>query len=149
MLPKDQFDACMKQAEFFSERVRNRQTYQWKITIGLWTVLLVSTGFLFDKQVTIPRWFGPLIFVCYTFIWVRAVALRNHRDHAAAHHFRREAEMILTGSKRNGVRSLPDEAKYIKAVRWCFQFLIEWANVFEVATTGFIIWVAYSLFGSR
>src|SRR5579862_3234035 len=96
MSSKEKFDACMKQVEFYIQKVYNRQSYQWKITVGLRTALIACTGFLFHKNIhPIPKAFNWIIFLGYTFIWVRAIAYRNHKDQRTAYHFRREAEALL------------------------------------------------------
>ena len=42
MSAKEQFDGCMRQARFISQKMYSRQTYQWKVTIGLWTLFSQS-----------------------------------------------------------------------------------------------------------
>ncbi len=36
----------MKQAEFAFNSFQTRRAYEWKITVGMWAVLLLATKFL-------------------------------------------------------------------------------------------------------
>jgi hypothetical protein len=149
MSQKEKFDACMRLADFYAQSVYNRQGYQWKVTIGLWTVLIASTGFLFGKQITpIPKWFYWTVLLAYAFIWVRAVAINNYYDQRSARHFRNEARAVLLDESHNIV-SVPEEASAIATLRWLFQFAIVWAHQFEVVATGLIIFASILLLKSR
>ena len=142
MTQKERFDACMKQADFFSQKVYNRQSYQWKVTIGLWTVLLASTGFLFDRHVHhIPNLINWTIVAGYAFLWVRYVAISNRHDQVAANHFRDEAEALLR-DETHSMKPRHTEHPVIRHARWWFQFAIVGAHLFEVLTTALIVFGA-------
>lgn len=145
MSPKEKFDGCMKQVDFYTQRTYNRQGYQWKVTIGLWTVLILASGFLFGKQLPpIPTWFSWIILLGYTFTWVRGIAAKTHDDQRAAHHFRHEAEALLLDGAHT-VAPLTEETRTIRTLRWCFQWTLVWAHVFEVLATALIILASTSL----
>ena len=150
MSPKERFDACMKQAEFYYQQVYNRQGYQWKVTIGLWTVLLASTGFLMklEKRVHIPECYAWTTLAAYSFLWVRAIAFNNRNNQRAANHFRDEAEALMLNGT-HVIRRLPEEGRALVLFRWCFQFMLNWSHRFEVVATGLIILAAMSLLNSN
>lgn len=130
MDPKEKFDGCMKQAEFLTQKFYNRQAYQWKITIGLWTALIASTGFLLDKDIhpSLGWVIGTELsfYVIYILVWVRVIAARNRNDQSRANHFRDEAEKLLFGS----AHTVPPRYGFIDQY---------WAHIFEVVTTGIVI----------
>lgn len=140
MSPKDKFDACMKLTEFYTQKAYNRQSHQFKVTIGLWTVLLAIAAFLLDKHVAppIPKWFGWAVLFAYVFIWVRAIAFKNYKDQRAAFHFTAQAEAVLLDDSHTTVK-LPELAPTVRRLRWCFQFTIVWAHQFEVVATALIL----------
>lgn len=148
LFPKEKFDACMKQADFYLQRLFNRQGYQWKITLGLWTVLIASTGYFVEHpngvlcSVQKPYAWGVLF--VYGLVWVRAIAYRNHLDGRAAHHFRSEAERYLLDSGHS-FAELPTEKWIVRWLRWCFGFVVNWAHFFEVLVTAIIIYCAVRL----
>jgi hypothetical protein len=144
MSSKDRFDSCMKLADFYSQKVYNRQAYQWKVSIGLWTVLLVGTGFLYTNKVHIQTWVYWVIPLTYAFVWVRAIAFKNFMDQHGAHHFRQQAQALLL-SEAHTVGDPPPSRSIVVWLRWCFQFVLAWAHQFEVITTVLIVLVAKSI----
>ena len=43
---KDEYDAYMKQADYFAGRWNTRREFEWRFLISLWTLLVVGAGFL-------------------------------------------------------------------------------------------------------
>ena len=46
---KDEYDAYMKQADYFAGRWNTRREFEWRFLISLWTLLVVGAGFLTGK----------------------------------------------------------------------------------------------------
>jgi hypothetical protein len=92
-------EACMKQADFAAGRFDVRRGYQWKVTLGLWTALLLANGKLWGSGFRPPVWIGGVILVCYAMLWVRGVYVGNKNDRTSAYHFRDEAEKFLLDRK--------------------------------------------------
>lgn len=151
MTEKDLFDAQMKLADYHSQKVYNRQQYQWRVTIGLWTVLLATGAFLYGKNLgALARQIlcgsSAVVFFVYTFVWVRAVAIRNFDDQAAARKFSEAAEKRTWITKNRPTRLLAEnkETLYERLRRhrvclWWFHWFFVWAHLFEVVTTALIL----------
>jgi hypothetical protein len=131
-MEKDKFDACLALAEFSGDRFDSRRDYEWKVTVGFWTLLAVSIAFLFEKSVRIPWWFIPVIIVLHC-VWLRGVNVGHRNDVRRAFHFRQEAEFCLLHDDHVIVESpavlQPSE------LAWWFGFLGNWATLFETLTT--------------
>jgi hypothetical protein len=147
MTDKDRFDACMDQAKFIYQKVYNRQAYQWKVTLGLWTFIAVAVNFLWEKNVRIPMWSELAVLIFYGFFWLRAVATRNLDDQEAAYHLGDFAELILTGSA-SALQSRPARTTF-RSVRWWFGFLWNPMHLFEFLTTAAFILTAHLLLNSK
>jgi hypothetical protein len=147
-MDKSRFDACVKQAEFFSKKVFNRQAYQWKVTLGLWALIAASVNFLWGKDVVPPWWAFLTVLLLYGFLWVRAIAHKNHDDQQLEWHFTRAAWAILNAKEAQVVEeALKDPPP--KTPLWSrlalFGFLGNWAHLFEFLTTALLLVTAYLL----
>src|SRR5208283_5900651 len=94
MKDSERFEACMKQAEYFARRCDDRRSYQWKVTLGFWTALLLAIGKLWGTSTRIP---GCLLLAAFGgyLIWVHYVYGRNKDDGAKSRYFATQAENIL------------------------------------------------------
>jgi hypothetical protein len=128
----------MRQAEFFTRRVYNRQAYQWKLTLGLWTLIVVGVAFLFDKSVSIPYYVGALIVLSFAAFWLSPVAISNNNDHKLTFHYRGQAALILADE------SHVIEPEPPRTFHW-YEFLRSWAHVFELVTTILLVLFAMLL----
>ena len=137
------FEACMKQAEMFAKRVYNRQSYQWKVTLGLWALIAAAVNFLWGKKVVAPWWVCLAVLLGYAFFWVRAVAVKNHDDQALEWHFIRESWAVLL-STMHEITQPPQKTPFWS---WesLFGFARNWAHWFECMTTAALLAVAYFL----
>lgn len=147
MSAKEQFDGCMRQAEFLSQKMYSRQTYQWKVTIGLWTLLAISVAFLAGKKISMPWWLVGIVLVPYAFIWLRGISIRNYDDRRRANHFRDNAEMLLVNDSHSVETSPPTTPAW--TLRWCFHFLSDWSHLFELISTGVLICAAYWILAQK
>jgi hypothetical protein len=128
----------MKQAEFFAQKVYNRQGYQWKVTLGLWAFIAAFVQFSYGKGILIPFWIGAGVWLGYGFIWLRGVAVRNRDDQTKEEYFRQSAEKILTSADSYTISSSPS-AITPRQWRWWLGYIGNWAHLFEFGTTGVLI----------
>jgi len=77
---KEQFNLLMAQAQYWQKTWNSRPGYEWKVTIGLWTLLVVSVAFMKEEP---PVWFliaiGIILFLLY-FHWLRGLWNANEDD---------------------------------------------------------------------
>lgn len=124
--------ACLDLAAFSAGRFDARRDFEWKVTVGVWTVLAVSVGFSYGKAFTIPWWFIPAVTSLHAF-WVRGVYVGNQNDIKKAYHFREQAELCLLNSDHK-VTPSPTLIKRF-SLQWHLGFLSNWATGFEVLVT--------------
>ena len=137
MTDSERIDACMKQADFAFKLFDGRRTYEWKVTLGLWAMILASIAVL--KGQPLPIWVGPVIVIVYASFWVRGTWVANENDKQMAIHFRTHAEKILLNPKHEVT---PSPGK-IQGVRWLFGFLFDWSRIFQLVTTIILVMLAY------
>ncbi len=141
MTPKEQFDACMKQADFLTQKVYNRQGYQWKVTLGLWALIAAFVNFAWGKSTTIPSWLFAVVWLGYGFLWLRGIWTHNHDDQIRGWHYRdRAADILVTGATEVAEEPVLTTPKNL---RWWFGFLTNWSHVFEFLTTAVLLGGAY------
>ena len=104
---KDEYDAYMKQADYFAGRWNTRREFEWRFLISLWTLLVVGAGFLTGKgQPWSSSWscvqyladlvkIGVPVYLHWR--WLRGVFGANDYDKKKAHAFQHKAERTLTG----------------------------------------------------
>lgn len=95
MTEKDAYDAFMAQASYFASRFDERRDYEWKFSIGFWTLLAAACGFLMGKAV-VPWWCGFIPIVLHA-IWLRGIWTANHADKKSCDDFRLQAIELLAG----------------------------------------------------
>jgi len=72
------YDACMKQADYFAGRLDSRSEFEWKFSVGLWTLLAVGAGFLAGKGHV--RWWVVLVPILLHFQWLHGIWVANGFD---------------------------------------------------------------------
>lgn len=129
---KDLIKACLDLAAFSADRFDARRDYQWKITLGIWSLLAAGAAFSYGKPFALPWLFIPSVTLLHS-IWIRGVYVGNYNDRTKAYHFREQAEQCLIDKNQKVLRS-PAMIKRWRW-RWWIGFLANWANLFEVIAT--------------
>src|ERR1700732_4543253 len=101
MTPKEQFDCCARQAELAFNSFNARRDKQWKITVALWGLLLLTPEFLFKKIEVHPNWvvcvgLGALVVIIHG-LFVRGIWIKNAYDEETSTYFRTAGVEILSG----------------------------------------------------
>ena len=138
MTPHERFEACMKLAEFGASRHDGRREYEWKVTLGLWAVIVAAIA-TFHGQ-TLPKWLGYVTIFVFAFLWLRGVWVSNEKDKTLSLHYRRQAEQLLTNS------SPTSEVSFTSTIPWykqAFGFLFDWSMLFQLVTTIGLLKLAY------
>lgn len=143
MNEKEQFDGFMRLAELRTLRATNRQSYEWKVTFGLWAVITAATLYLKDRPV--PLWLGLCIIFVYAFFWLRAVYVAHWRNNEAAAFYIERAIAVLSPGKED--LTVIDK-KDVKWMPWFFGFLSEWGCLFQLLTTTLLVYFFYLMTNS-
>ncbi len=138
MTPHERFEACMKLAEFGASRHDGRREYEWKVTLGLWAVIVAAIA-TFHGQV-LPKWLGYVTIFVFAFLWLRGVWVSNQKDKTLSLHYRQQAEQLLTNPMPS------KEAPFTGTIPWhqqAFGFLFDWSMLFQLVTTIGLVKLAY------
>ncbi len=134
-------DACMKQAEYYATSFNRRREYEWKVSFGLWVVILGSITVL--RGHPLGSWVGFVVCLGYAFIWLRGLWVSYENDKSKAKHFSGEAEALLTGAKTK-VGASPGMISW-RSFRYWLGFLRDWSMEFQFGTTVLLVLLAYKL----
>lgn len=133
----EEFEACMRQAEFAYGMHNGRRQWEWKITLGLWAVILTTI----IKEIDIPLWVWIFVVMLYALCWLRPIWIANENNKVWYDHFMTEAAYIIQ-DENHQIDGYPD-----KIAGWCkhFGFLRPraWSMIFQMLTTAILAGIAY------
>jgi hypothetical protein len=137
MTPKEQFDCCAREAELAFNSFSARRDKQWKITVALWGLLLLTPEFLFTKIHVHPNWFvcvglGALVVLIHG-LFVRGIWIKNAYDEETSTYFRTAGVEILSGREYEAV-GLPKPLTF----RESWGFLRHGSSQFQIGTTALL-----------
>ena len=136
-------DACMKQAQYAFTRFDTRRQYEWKFTIGVWTLLALGIRALMDKAPRPPQWAAVLVVALHC-IWLRGIWVANDNDKRVAAYFRDQAESLLIDSHYVITTHSPSPHVWTERAWWT-GFLTDWSDMSQLATTVGLLIFGYSL----
>ena len=132
MTAKQQFDACMKLADFGAARWDARRQYEWRLSLGVWALLAAAIGTL--RVETLPVWVGILALSLY-FWWLLNLWQRNKWERRLMWNFVFEAQRICLKYDIKGVeREEPLGAQ---------SFIRDWSAQFQFGATFLLIVLVY------
>jgi len=90
----------MRQAEFAIGQFNSRRQYEWKVTIGLWALIAAFVAFLRTQNPQFDQFLilGIIVWILYSFFWLRGVWVGNQDDKNWANHYLKEAEKIFNNT---------------------------------------------------
>lgn len=136
MSEKEQFDAFMSLCEFRFNRWANRRQYEWRISVGLWAILVAGMIYI-QKPSGALLWLlilGLVIAVLgHAWLWVRWNWISNERDIRTAFFFAEHAERLLRSSNAPDPGARPEITPEEK--RW-YGFLRAGARRLDYSTEG-------------
>lgn len=132
MSPKEQFDACMKLADFGAGRWDARRQYEWRLSLGVWALLAAAIGTL--RVEALPVWIGILAFLLYIW-WGYNLWIRNKWERDFMWNFAHESQRLLEVHK---IKVVPPKES-LAAQR----FIADWSAQFQCGTTLLLIIVGY------
>ena len=149
MTDAEQFAAYMRVADYYSKRRRDRQDFEWKVTLAIWALIVLTIEFVRTKPIYVDLSHREIIAVVLAailgFMWFRGIAVAHRRD--------------SNGMWRNvdlAMRSIPNSdhtrENHGEITWWwlAFGFLSfgrgAWAQQFQFAATCLLL-AAFVLFG--
>ena len=134
MTQKDKFDCCAKQAELAFNSFNARRDHQFKITLGLWALLLLTTQFVLTR----PQ-IRPNIYVCVAIAvlvvvihisFVCGIWLKKIYDEQIFFYFRRKCAELVAGGSYDSA-DLPQHLTF----RASWRTVQDGSSLFQIATT--------------
>ena len=133
MTDKERFDACIQEADFWTGRHDQRRQFEWKVTLGLWALILSGIAYR-EKLGTRPWWVWVLVasvsFLLYYRFWLYPLWRRNQQDRQQGFHYANQGVEILANANHQ-----PTKIDYQTIdVAWT-TFAMDWAQFFQAAAT--------------
>jgi hypothetical protein len=144
MGPKEAFKASMALAAFGANRFDARRSYEWKVTLGFWFVLIAAIGTFRVSE--IPWWYGPVAGLMYA-LRITMVRWRNSEDQSLMDHDRGQA--IGVGIKIGLEAWTKDQPIFLGLSAWAkknrnmLNRLPDWSATFQIAVTVILIFAVY------
>ncbi len=132
------FDASIRQAEYFYRKFDGRRQFEWKVTLGVWTLLVGGIAFL-KKPSSVPWWVTCLFVFGYVFLWLKRIWEANGLDKDRAHFYQKQADCVMRDPSH-----LPTCPPWQKGRRWYdLSFLSDWSMQFQAIATAVLAILFY------
>jgi hypothetical protein len=128
----DLFEHCAKVADLAFSSFNARREHQWRISLGLWTLILVTTRFFTEKQfVSLGPPAGITVFVVlFHALFVCGVWRKSAYDERTHYYFREKCIAILGG------RQFDDTCPPLPiSMRGSWGFIRDGSSLFQIGTT--------------
>ena len=124
------FEACMKLAEYFNSQYNQRRQYQWKVTFGVWTLLVGGIVFI-KKPSSVQYWLAAILTIVYIWFYLKPLWQANEKDKYRAKYYRIQAESILL----DPLYELTENPS-LDTRKWTdLRFLRDWSMRFQTIAT--------------
>jgi len=137
MTEPDKINACMEQAKLAYIKHNDRRAYEWKVTLGLWAVILASI----IQKVSLPFWGWSIIVGCYGFFWLAPLWTANKNDKLWHDHYINLAAKLL----QNPNHKIDYPPERIAGIKRYYGFITDWSLFFQFLTTAGLALAAYFL----
>jgi hypothetical protein len=108
---KDRVDALLRLADVSWRAFDRRSSYEWKVSLALWSSLGLFAGAMLGGGVRVPLSHcarvgvtlgGVILWIAFVFTWTPQLYRRNQRDKVIADliYFRVEDELGISGTQR-------------------------------------------------
>lgn len=134
----DKFDRYVKLAKLAAARFDARRSYEWKIIIGFWVVMLTTLHKDWHlPQVSWGVWYriivGVIFVLVFAMTWIRGIWAGNRND-------KNRYELCFTNALR-----LTRDAGEVKGnderITFCesLKFIFDWNSQFQIIVTAFLV----------
>jgi hypothetical protein len=135
------FEAYVKMAELAAARFDRRRSYEWKILLGLWAVVLMAVY----KKFSVPHFdFCVLVViqVLFTATWICGVWAANASDKTRYEYYYRLAHNVLTDKDTEPPAHAPALIRRGAAFN-SFDFWRDWNSQFQFLATSSLLLLLY------
>jgi len=148
---KERFDGCMAIVNACHQRRRDREAFEWKLSIAAWTLIVLTIPFLnqvrpSDDNMVVRGIFAFPAFLSY-WTFAKGVALAHDKDAAQAAYYVERAERIVSRTTNHDF----GDFKYSAPTgRWAIAKLVfsKYGQSFQVWTTLMLL-VAFCFLRTR
>jgi hypothetical protein len=137
-MDSSKFDALMKLADFWVRRHDARRGFEWKLTVGLWAVILAGIherpqwhGYKCLPAQTMPILLSIVTFLLYYVLWMRPLWERNKMDREQGFSAADEAKKLLLCEQEY----TPSPLGHNDVKRSWWLFMTDWSVLFQSAAT--------------
>ena len=144
---KDRVDSYLKLAEFAAGRWDARKQFEWRVTLGVWAVLVAAI--LYFRADTLPVWLGLAILVVYG-NWLQNIWRRHSSDanlawqdfHSAREEIECSTSQQLQAENETIAKLRIGKGSHTPGVAKVFGFLSDWSLRFQfLCTMGLLTFV--------
>jgi hypothetical protein len=133
LTPKEQVEAWSKLLKHSAERFDARRGFEWKISLGLWAVLLGLAQFLKAAGgAPVPAWPFALISAVYGLLWLPGLWQASDNDKNLINYSRRQVETLLGVVHEDAAKEFPIKNG---GLRHRLQSFKDWSIQFQFAAT--------------
>jgi hypothetical protein len=137
LTPSERIDICLRLADIYSQRRKDRQDFEWRVTLSLWSLIVLVVAFShqynFHLTFQTKAWVAWGVLFVTAFFWFRPMALAHRRDANKIWHYVDEAECTL----QNASHQIASCTKKISASFKIAGFLFpsSWGQLFQFFAT--------------
>jgi hypothetical protein len=135
---KDKIDVCFERARIAYQMHDGRRQYQWKITLTLWSVMLLAGV----KRISLPVWAYWAIPIGIIVFWFAQIWKANHDNKNCYKNFLDQTIKFANGSNED-ITPEKEKTSFLKhPVKTFNEMIQDWSLIFEtIATTAIaLIW---------
>ena len=131
---------CLEQAKYFELRHNRRRDAEWRVSFGLWTLIIVSAHFI--PKGYIKPWMLIVLFVVYSIFWLRGLWIANQNDKEQEKYFWDLSSKLLFGECVDSIKSnLPPRTEFWHLKN--MNFIKDWSILFQLLTTIVLFYFSY------
>lgn len=90
----DRHNACMRQAELADKRFNDRRPWEWRVTFGFWTLIVLGFWYFKEPLPILVVLLLPVLYALFV-LWTFGLWKANQRDKQRRDYFVSEAEKFL------------------------------------------------------
>jgi hypothetical protein len=146
MTDKESVDCCLAIVQLSHERRKARESFEWKLSIALWTliVLAIDKGAVAQSHRSV---FAALVFGVY-FIFAVGLAASHAADGKRGRHYLRQASTLLneaTAKKEDAAFAVAKYGGDRETSIWCFYksgfkaLRLSYGALFQCLTTALLL----------
>ncbi|MBN9078504.1 MAG: hypothetical protein J0H84_20035 [Rhizobiales bacterium] len=132
-MDKERFDTFLALAQYWADRKEARSQIEWKVTLGIWAILVGAISLYVNRPFHCPYWLLTIIPVAHA-LWLRGIWVGDSHDARMRNYWVSAAQDLAEHSSMQPLK-LAARPTWIKGHRKAFGFLASWSPVLQLAIT--------------